>query len=263
MTIALGMACHKGIIVAADTQITTGVSIHRDSKLQTFIGKSLVGALVYASDDINATKTLVRTIERTLRNQECADTLKLEELICGDMTAWRSAYAGTAPAMQLILAVRIKGDGARLFFCEPPNTFLENREGYVAAGTGADVTDSLHDTLFGLSDDMTEVQAALRRMSYLMYRAKKDNLFCGKTTHCAIVSWDCPEAIIVNHLDIAAAERISTELDFLLHTASTLLLSSTDETIKKNAEAVGKMMEGHKGVRISTFHDLGQNVITL
>lgn len=25
-----------------------------------------------------------------------------------------------------------------------------------------------------------------------MYRAKDSNLYCGKSTYCAIVSWDCP-----------------------------------------------------------------------
>src|SRR5437764_250457 len=123
MTIALGMACHKGVIVAADTKIAVGNAAQKASKLYAFEGKSGAFAIAFASDDGNATRTLINKIERRLTNTFCPDLIELEKLVCEEMTAWRSAFTVGPPAMQLILSSRLKHDGARLYFCEPPNTF--------------------------------------------------------------------------------------------------------------------------------------------
>lgn len=262
MTIALGMVCHKGVIVAADTMIAIGTTAQKASKIYLIKGKSGAFTIAFATEDANATRTLINRIERKLLATDFADSVELENLVCSEMTIWRGAYKNAPPAMQLILSSRLEGDGARLYFCEPPNTFLEHHS-YVAIGTGASVTDPLNTTLFGLAHEHTEVQAALRRMSYLMYRAKKDDIYCGKSTYCSVVSWNCHEPIIVNHLDIELAERYSSELDFLLFQASTLLLTSTDLTINSNANGVARTMESLGDVRKTAFHDVYGNVISL
>jgi hypothetical protein len=166
--------------------------------------------------------------------------------------------------MQLILACQLNSECPRLYFCEPPNTFLEHDDGYVAVGMGADVTDSLNSTLFGLNNDHIDVQAALRRVSYLMYRAKNENIYCGKSTYCAIVSWNCPSIpVIVNHLDFSAAEKYATELDFMLRMASSLYLGGAEDKVKENAKGIADAFENLATFRLTQFHDTYGNIITL
>jgi hypothetical protein len=177
------------------------------------------------------------------------------------MTTWRDAYATSPPAMQLILSSRLAQDGARLYLCEPPNTFLQQHD-YVAAGSGADVTDSLNTMLFGFGHEYTGVQAALRRVAYLMYRAKKDNVYCGKSTYGGIVSWN-GDIILVNHLDFETAEKYANELDFLLHTAAQLYLGGAEDKLKENAKGISDMFEILATFRLIQFHDTYGQIIKL
>jgi ATP-dependent protease HslVU (ClpYQ) peptidase subunit len=263
MTIAIGMACHGGIIIAADTQIAIGNAAQKASKLYIFKAKSGPFAIAFATEDTNATRTLINRIQRNLANADCADSDELEKIICKYMTEWRSAYTINPPPMQLVLACRLNQEAPRLFFCEPPNTFLEHDDGYVAAGSGADVTDSLHSTLFGASTTPSIEQAALRRVAYLMYRAKQDNVLCGKSTYCAIVSWDCNFPLIVNHLDFEVAENYATELDFLLKCTATLYLGGAEDKVKDNAKGIADNFEGLATFRLAKFRGLNGEVIKL
>lgn len=256
MTIALGVACHKGIIIAADTQIAIGYTAQKASKLYVFKGKSGAFALAFSSNDVNATRTLINKIERKLETTECANLFKLEDIVCAEMAAWSAAFTVGAPLpeMEIILSSRLENDGARLYFCQPPATFMQHHD-YVAAGTGAEVSNPLNTTLFGITHDHTDVQAALRRVSYLMYRAKKETITCGKSTYCAIVSWNCDEPIIVNHLDFEVAEKYATELDFLLHSSTVLYLGGAESQVKENAQGIAGMFESLATFRTLQFHD--------
>jgi 20S proteasome alpha/beta subunit len=264
MTIALGVACHKGIIVAADTQIAIGSAAQKASKLYLFKGKSGAFAIALASNDVNATRTLINRIQRKLDTTDCADSVALETSVCAEMAAWSAAFTVGAPLpeMEIILSARLINHGARLFFCQPPATFLEHHD-YVAAGTGAAVTDPLNTTLFGFTHYYTDVQAALRRVSYFMYRAKKDTITCGKSTYCGIVSWNCDEPIVVNHLDFEVAEKWASELDFLLHTSATLYLGGAEDHLKENAQGIAGNFESLASFRTVQFHDIYGQVITL
>lgn len=260
MTIAIGMACHGGIVVAADTQIAVGTVAQKASKLYIFKARSGPFAIAFASDDANATRTLLNRITRKLAVHDCAHSTALEKVICEEMTEWRSAYTISPPAMQFILACRLNNECPRLFFCEPPNTFLEH-EGYVAVGAGADITDSLHSTLFKAGMP-PEVQSALRQLSYLMYRAKEENIYCGKATYCAIVSWNCDLPLIVNHLDLERAEKLGTELDFLLRSLATLYLTGSDAELQNQAQGIASMFQSAVSFRKAEFHGLDGKVIT-
>jgi 20S proteasome alpha/beta subunit len=263
MTIAIGFVCHGGVIVAADTKIAIGAAAQKASKLHLFKAKAGPFAIAFASEDANATRTLLNRIQRRLGANDCADSIELEKFVCDEMTNWRSAYTINPPGMQLVVACRLNAEAPRLFFCEPPNTFLEH-EGYVAAGTGADVTDPLHSTLFGNSSIAPDVQYGLRQVAYLMYRAKEDNIFCGKSTYCAVVSWRCnPLPEIVNSLDFEVAERYGTELDFLLRMTSSLYLGGDEAKVKENAKGVADSFEGLATLRTLKFHGLDGKIILL
>jgi 20S proteasome alpha/beta subunit len=265
MTIAIGMACYGGIIVAADTQIAIGTALQKASKLYISKAKSGPLAIAFASDDANATRTLINRIQKKLGSTDCKDADELEIFICEQMTAWRSAYTVSPPSMQLIVGCRLNKECPRLFFCEPPNTFIEPDDGYVAGGSGgSDVTDSLHSTLFESGKADVEVQSALRRVAYLMYRAKNDNIYCGKSTYCALVSWNCPGLpVIVNHLDFEVAEKYAGQLDFLLRMTSNLYLGGSEDKIEENANGIAKAFKSSATFRTVQFHDTSGQVITL
>jgi hypothetical protein len=97
-----------------------------------------------------------------------------------------------------------------------------------------------------------------------MYRAKKDSIYCGKSTYCAIVSWNCPGVpLIVNHLDFEAAEKLATELDFLLLMASSLYLGGAEDKVKESAKGIADAFESFATFRTVQFHDISQQIITL
>ena len=264
MTIAMGMPCFRGVIVAADTQIAIGDAAQKASKLYFFKGASGAFAITFSSNDVNATRTLIKWIQRELERAACADPLELETVVCSVMTKWSAAYTIGLPfpEMEIIISSRLINDEPRLYFCQPPTTFLEHHD-YVAAGTGSAVTNPLNATLFGINNQYTDAQSALRMVSYLMYRAKKDTISCGKSTYCVIVSWNCDLPIIVNHLDFEVAERYASELDFLLHSTSVLYLGGAEVAVKTNANGVAGMFEGLASFRIANFHDTAGQVIKL
>jgi len=263
MTIAIGMPCYRGVIVAADTQIAIDYTAQKGSKLIFFKGKSGAFAIAFASDDVNASRTLINRIQRKLEATPCADAIELESIVCSVMADWSAAYVHgiPLPSMELILSSRLINDGARLYFCQPPATFVE-QYAYVGAGIGTYVTNPLNTTLFGFAD-CTEVQAALRRVAYLMYRAKKDTTSCGKSTYCVVVSWNCDIPSIVNHLDFEIAEKYATELDFLFHSTSSLYLGGEESALETNAQGIADMFKGCASFRTVQFHGVDGQVIKL
>ena len=124
-------------------------------------------------------------------------------------------------------AAKLQKKKAKLFFCEPPNTVTE-KDNYFAVGAGAAVTDPLYETLFwNNGGDHTNVQEILRRVSYLIYRAKKDSAFCGKRTEACAVGRDREGPWVVEWDDLKIAEEAGKQLDFILSSAAVMLFRAT------------------------------------
>jgi hypothetical protein len=88
-----------------------------------------------------------------------------------------------------------------------------------------------------------------------MYKAKKDNIYCGKRTTCVILGFDSTNPIQVNFAEMQLAEKDAGQLDFLLQCTATFYLGSTEENIQKNAEGVAQMLITQKTMRARIFHD--------
>ena len=148
VTIALGMLCGNGAIVAADRRrcLEDGSTV-AENKILSFNGANVGFAIADASSDANAAKTLVRKIATRLGRASIYGWGDVEPLISDAMTEWYSPFA-QAPTTHLIVSLILKGFGVQLYFCEPPNTVVPKPEGYVSAGVGASVTDPLAITLF-------------------------------------------------------------------------------------------------------------------
>lgn len=265
MTIAIGYLCFNGVVVAADTAVVVGqADLQEGSKLDVLYGKGGTFAIVNSSNDANATATLLADITDDLRAHDLKNYRDLEKLLKRQMTDWRRAFGARKPTeTQLILGAKLFGQRAKLFLCQPPNTVREI-DNYVASGWGSAVTDPLQVSLFGNNGgDHTDVQFILRRIAYLVYRAKKDNIYCGKKTECAVVGRDDVEPVRVDPDDMAEAERVSSGLDFLLSSTAIFALESSDDTIERHAEDLADMLRSSSFLRQVVFHDYYRNEVKL
>lgn len=264
MTIALGYHCWNGVIVAADTLVVVDQSEAQEgSKLDTWWVPSGSYAVVNASMDANATRDLIASIQDTLQNAVVGDYRALGKLVKNEMRSWSDGFGRRKPPHSpLLLAVKLTGKRAKLFLCEPPNTFVE-QDDYKAIGAAASVTDPLYNLLFDNNGgEHTQVQTVLRRIAYLIYRAKKGNIWCGKRTHAAVVSRDDVTPSLVSSLDMENAETASKKLDFLFSAAAIFALQNDDSVLEHNAKGLGDMLKGFGSLRAVIFRDAYGDEIT-
>jgi hypothetical protein len=263
MTIAIGMLCGGGgAIVAADRRrCHEDGSCIEEKKLFPFNGANIAFAIADASNDANAAQTLVRKIAKRLGTASVNGWGDIEPLIADAMTEWYEPFA-QAPTTHLIIPILLKGFGVQLFLCEPPNTVLPKADGYVAAGIGASVTDPLAHSLFGPHPmHSRHPQSVLRHITYLMYRAKKDNVWCGGPTDAVYLDPKNETWEWVSVPDMKEAEESSFQLDLVLDTATSAMLGYPETYLEHNAKSVGDLILQCKRIRETVFHDVRGNEI--
>src|ERR1700683_786004 len=86
-----------------------------------------------------------------------------------------------------------------------------------------------------LRDVPTLVQQILRRIAYLIHRAKEGNVYCGKKTNCAVVWRHDYLPSEVEWVDMRRAEKASRELDELFSGVSMFVFGSGTTTIEPKA----------------------------
>ncbi len=195
MTIAIGMLCDGGIVIAADTQMTYMDGTTYDAvKVQTLTTTTGIYAIAYSCTDVNAAETLINDIMLDLKLTEPRSLIGFEDTIRNRMAQWSTVFTvkDDRPAVTIIAGVRINPNEFGLYLCEPPGTLVrktfQNSDGYVAAGAGIAVTDPMFRTLFG---SPVAPRVCLAQLSYLMYRAKKDcRGACGGATDAVLLSVD-------------------------------------------------------------------------
>lgn len=264
MTIALGMLCSGGALLAADTMLVntdTGAAgeVQKVRSEQVPWGSF---AISNAGDDFYASETLIDNIAQSLRATSKITGWGLVEIKISEELAKWSAPHYEVPATDLIVAAAITGKGVRLYHCQPRNTIQPKLEGYIAAGVGKEVTDPLQKTLFPAthSSAMQSPQRILREISYLIYRAKKDNAYCGKRTNAVYIR-DGAAPDWVSGDDLIAAEYHSKALDFLLQMAARFALFSDPAKLEANANGLGQQLIALAGLRAVVFHNLEGDII--
>ena len=259
MTIALGMLCHGGVVIAADRRrlLSDGTSTY-EPKILPLDQNAITMAIADASDDADAAKTLARSIATNLCGIGKLYEPKwenVETVICSVMTDWRTPFGQDAPVVQLIAGILLKGVGVRLYFCKPPNVIIPKPEGYIAAGVGAAVTDPLMSTLFSPISQSLHPQWTLRQIAYLMYRAKKDNAWCGGLTDAAYLSTKGNRLEWVNIYDMQDAEKAAFQLDIVLNQAATVMLGDVNDFLEHNANSVSSLILQCDQMREITFRN--------
>ena len=257
MTIALGYKCWNGVIVAADTLVVVDhEEAQEGSKLTSWWVPSGSYAFVNASNDAHATEDLLTSIFHALENAIVPSYIELGKIIKKQMREWSDGFGRRKPpSSPLLMGVKLVGKRAKLFLCDPPNTFVE-QDDYKAIGLGASVSDPLYFLLFDNNGgEHTDVQTVLRRIAYLMYRTKKGNIWCGKRTHAAVVFRDNLTPSTVNTLDMERAEDVSKELDWLFSAAAIFALQKDESVLERNAQGLGDMLKNFASLRAVTFRD--------
>ncbi|MFI5096692.1 MAG: hypothetical protein ACHQT6_01845 [Candidatus Acidiferrales bacterium] len=254
MTIALGLLCEGGAIIAADTQIVdTNGMITQGYKVFHFTGRKATFAIANASNDANAAVTMIRKIQAALEGTEFKNWKDVEEVIAYEMSDFSQPFK-TSPEHQLIVAGFLKDNGVRLYFCEPPNTVLPKMlEAYASAGGGASVSDPLYHTLFEFTGHLSP-QLILRQIAYLMYRAKKDHALCGGDTTAFYICEDMrdPEAIALPCF--VKAEKRMQQLDHLLGRTAQIVLGETKD-LKTDSDNLALSIVMSTPLRDVVFHN--------
>ena len=228
MTLAIGMLCQGGMVIATDTQLTCEDGRTEDAvKVRT--AKSTTGSYViaYSGADANSANTLVSKVANNLTVIDTICLSGVESIVEEAMCQWFYPLTATdgRTNIQLIIGAAV-GLEVGLYWCEPPNTVnrktLDDDGGYVAAGAGKIITDSLSKTLFG---GLPSPRECLNRLSYLMYRAKKDCAgFVGGKTDAILLLEGHNKPLFIERLDMACAEAFGPNTDkALAKTASVVL----------------------------------------
>ena len=262
MTIAIGMLCEGGALLCADTKgVMSDGSVVEVCKITTKTANWGALAIADSTDDANASNTLIQKITDSLEVSKISKWADLEDSVSFKMEQWSGPFK-EMPQLSLLLVSTIDSlQETRMYLCQPPNTIVQKRE-YVAVGSGSGVTDA-EAALFKTSplSVLQHPQKNLRQISYLMYRAKKNHVFCG--LHTQGVYLRCNEGSEwITPLDFEAAERQAGKLDFLLQATTTFaLFSDPGANLAANAKGVGEMVIGLEGLRSVSFHNLQGDLI--
>lgn len=245
MTIALGLLCQGGAIVAADTQVTdqSGSTTHAP-KVTQFSGPDSVYAIANASNDAFAAMTMINEIKAVLESRAFKSWSEIEGVLKSKMGNYTQQH-------QLIMAASVARLGIGLYFCEPPRTVVSRlTQQYISAGAGFAVVDPLHHMLFRFTAHFSP-QIVFRKVAYLMYRAKRDLAsMCGGDTTAFYICEDLRPPEMARIADMRFAETLSSEVDEILDLAAKTAIGFHYETLEKDSKALIDSVSQSKSLKV-------------
>ena len=263
MTIALGLLCEGGVIVAADTQVMdmSGATT-QNSKIVHFVSNNGAFAIANASEDAYAAATMISKIKVALEGTAFKSWTDVEDVISYEMSDFSQPFS-SPPQHQLIVAGFVENLGTALYFCEPPKTVVPKmREQYISAGAGFSVADPLKRTLFTYTSHFSP-QLVLRQIAYLMYRTKKDLAsYCGGDTVAFYICADGRDPEMVRIEDFRAAEKEAHQLDMLLQFTAKTALGCFNQDLKTDSGNVALSISQSTTLRNVVFRNSQLEPIT-
>ena len=120
MTIALGMICQGGLVIAADTRLSTldGTS-HDACKVQSKLTPSGAFVVAYSSENSNAGEALANEVISDLATNDRSTLVDFESDLRATMGQWYADFR-EEPQTLLIIGAYLERSIA-LYFCQPPN----------------------------------------------------------------------------------------------------------------------------------------------
>lgn len=182
MTLAIGMRCEGGLMIATDTLLSYegGPTQHVNKMAEGFCTKRSTYVITYSSTDANAATSLAREVKQKLEKADPPNSDVLESAIKSVMQKWYLPVHDERPRLQLLIGASIQGaEGAFLYVCEPPNSVNRIYGPYKAIGEGWTVSDPIYEWFYVGPSSSFEPQripqphVCLCQISYMMYRAKK------------------------------------------------------------------------------------------
>ncbi len=240
MTIAIGMLCEGGVIIAADTKVSNpSIGASTDAvKVQT--GSSEFGRYVaaYSSERAATGESLLQIVLSDLKLKNPKSLGALKPAVQTTMTKWAKAYTikDDRPETQLVLAAFMERnennqhDEIGLFLCDPPNTVVQrtfqDSKGYVSCGVGKTITDPFFRILFG---ELVSPHHCLCQISYLMSVAKTDySVYVGGETDAVCLIAERKEPVWIERLDMKMAEGFGEFFDEALASVARVVTSEIE-----------------------------------
>jgi hypothetical protein len=236
MTIAIGTYFADGVILCADTKLVDdngGISYGK--KICAMEGNGTF-AIAHAANDANAAAMLAGKMLDALEG--VTQRNEIEPAIKDQMTRWQSDYAqSSVPLLQFLVACIVQRQQS-LYFCQPPNIVTQQSR-LEPSTIGATTVESLlpfvlmhpRDEDDPDSLEMT-AESTLLKISYLMRRAKKENLYVGGDSD-AIVLYRDGRLAETRRSEMKEAEEFSEKLDFYFKYACYGLFSQQSEEEQK------------------------------
>lgn len=234
MTIAIGMLCMDGLMMAADTRLTDPYTGATSDGIKVQAGKTGMAKYVasYSSENSDSGKSLCDSILANLESKNPEFLEEIDVIVEGSMKKWSRAFTlkDDRPSTQVILGAFIGDNQIGLFECCPPNTVtrktFKDSNGYVASGMGQAITDPIFKMLFC---DLVPAHDCLCRIAYLMHRAKLNyGAYCGGDTDVVFLKNGTPEPIWIERVDMKCAEYFGPKLDKGLSITTSAIFSPFD-----------------------------------
>lgn len=174
MTLAIGMQCQGGVILAADTRLSyDGGPVSEGRKLAGFQSDTGTYAIAQSSYDAHAASTLMSEIQATVQADDPQTFAALERAIKDAMARWYPPVYENRPPIQLLVAASLRRENERgLYYCEPPSTASREWESYKAIGEGRMISDPIYNAWFKDGSPWPP-HASLCQLSYMMYKGKQ------------------------------------------------------------------------------------------
>jgi hypothetical protein len=263
MTIAIGMLCAEGVVIAADQASTMGdgsQSVRR--KVDANCGTNCSFAVAHSADDGNAALTLQDKMVCALSKSDPFYVSQAEEIIVEQMSSWAAAWA-TPPNVEFLIGfcgkgMDIENPGPVLLYASPPNTLLrrywtDDSNGYDAIGSGSAVTNPLHAAFL---TGRGTAQHTLSKIAYLMDKAKRGNMYCGGRTNAVIVRQSLGFPDWISPSDMEVAERNARHLDFYLQWTGSCFFGQNDEGVGQLADGLADAIKAGQTLRNLRFRTL-------
>jgi hypothetical protein len=240
MTLAIGMLCEDGLILATDTRASYADGTIQDAdKLKTFEAGEGVYGIAQSSEDINAADSLIAELKAELLDKPPNALVEFIKIAKDVMHSWSLAPHEPRPTVQMLVVLFIKGQFG-FYFCEPPNTVKFIHEQYKAIGEGFKFTDPIYHAWFKGGPLVCD-HTALSQISYMMHKAKQ--LFpatIGGETDAVLLTRGFSHPCLIRRSDMAEAEARGTILDRLMGRFASLVMASSLE----GTPAILRLAEG-------------------
>jgi 20S proteasome alpha/beta subunit len=232
MTIAIGLNCVNSIIVAADTELSTGYTKSSGAKIFSSRKRDNFTILTAGSGAIDLIEMVSEKIDDALPDDAEFPQIKntVESVLVDIYSRNLSVIPEYRDDLFLIFAVWTKSDG--LHMLKAINTILTNEKKYACVGSGAVVASHLADIHYyrGIPTELARIITV-----YILKIAKRYSLGCGGETIMLTLKDDGKIHIPRKQ----SLRRLETVLDnFLIPTGylfSCLSLGVTDEEVDKAA----------------------------